>query len=299
MRPFNVSPMHPYLDITRPFNCIMAGVGVFIGALAGSGWDVFDRDVLPFVILAYGAAAFATAAGNIMNDMVDSETDRVNHPGRPLPSGRMRREEASRMVFLFYGMTLILGSLINLLNFLIVVVNVSLMVGYELSLKRKGFIGNLAISWLTGSTFLFGGAAAVGRDSYMASFMDAVNSEAVAVTAVLALLAFLASLGREVIKDIEDMEGDADRVTLPRRVGAKRAGRLAAAFILLAVGMSFLPWWPLEIFSMAYMVGVLPADGMFFYSVMLIRRDPHGSQRSAKIAMFIALLAFLAGGLAG
>jgi len=285
--------MHPYLEITRPFNCIMAGVGVFIGALAGSGWDVFESDVLPFVLLAYCAAAFATAAGNIMNDIVDRETDKTNHPGRPLPSGRMGSKEAVRMVVLFYGITIALGLFINLLNLLIVAVNVSLMVGYELNLKKKGFIGNLAISWLTGSTFLFGGAAAVGRES----FMDAMGSESVAVTAILAFLAFLASLGREIIKDIEDMEGDADRVTLPKRIGAKNAGRLAALFVMIAVGLSFLPWQPLGIFSLAYMAGVLPADGLFIYAVALIGKDPRRSQKLAKIAMFIALMAFLMGGL--
>jgi len=285
--------MHPYLEITRPFNCIMAGVGVFIGALAGSGWNVFEIDIFPYVLLAYGAAAFATAAGNIMNDIVDRETDRVNHPERPIPSGRMRREEAVRLVVVFYSITVVLGFFINLLNVLIVAVNVSLMVGYELSLKKKGFIGNLAISWLTGSTFLFGGAAAVGRES----FMDAVGSEAVAVTAVLAFLAFLASLGREIIKDIEDMEGDADRITLPKRIGRKRAGLAAAASIFIAVVLSVLPWQPLDIFSFVYMVLVIPADGMFLYAASLISKDPRKSQRLAKVAMFMALIAFLAGGL--
>src|SRR5437899_8453129 len=45
----------------------------------------------------------------------------------------------------------------------------------------------------------------------------------------------------EITKDIEDLRGDVDRRTLPRRIGASRAGTLAAIALAVGVVLSFLP----------------------------------------------------------
>ena len=69
---------------------------------------------------------------------------------------------------------------------------------------------------------------------------------------VLFLLAALAITAREIVKDIEDIEGDkvegAD--TLPIRVGAKKAGYLAVFIGLLAVLLSPLPYFSLCVFAL-------------------------------------------------
>src|SRR2546422_2630501 len=162
-------------------------------------------------------------------------------------------------------------------------VAVTLMVSYENWLKARGAAGNLVIAYLVGSLFLFAGVS-VFRSS----------TDPLIRTGILAALAFLATLGREITKDIEDMRGDVDRVTLPRRIGASRAGLVAGLALALCVALSFLPLY-FGVLGIGYAVLVLPADGMFIYAALHSAANPARSQRVTKYAMIVALPAFLAG----
>jgi len=281
----------PAIEILRPLNALMAGSGVFIGGVVAVSTGILAWDTFLRVALAYIAAFTATGAGNTLNDIVDAETDRINHPYRPIPMGALTSTQAKHITVLGFGITLILALLINFLTFIVAVVNVSLMVGYEFSLKKKGLAGNLTISYLTGSVFLFGGVSTLQNGS----IADMISADATRVTLILAFLAFLASAGREIIKDIEDMEGDTDRLTLPKRIGKGKAAALAGVLILTAVGLSWLPYY-LGILDTVYYLGiVLLADAVFVFSAAVGASTPKRSERLAKIAMFIALVAFFAG----
>jgi len=152
------------------------------------------------------------------------------------------------------------------------------MVSYDLGLKHRGFVGNAAISLLVGMLFLFGGAV-VGNPL---------------PTVSLLLLAFLATLSREIVKDIQDVEGDADRRTLPKSIGIPRARSLAAAMVVMAVSLSPIP----VIFGLlgqGYLWAVIAADAIFIYSISRFK-DPAGASVLLKIAMGVGLVAFIAGG---
>jgi geranylgeranylglycerol-phosphate geranylgeranyltransferase len=235
-----------------------------------------------------------TGAGNALNDYYDRFTDRVNHPKRPIPSKRIRPESARKFSVMLFAAGMLLALFIgwprlNWLTIGIAGLSSLLLAAYEMRLKARGFVGNITVSWLTASLFLFGGAAAVpslGPSVFPAPLL------------VLALLAFLASVGREIIKGIEDVEGDRDRRTLPRLVGPIPAGRIAGMWIGLAVALSPLPVFPLAIFRPEwYLPAVLLADAMFIYSVRVVFRNPGKASRAAKLAMLLALVAFLLGAL--
>ena len=279
-----------YISLLRPLNAVMAGVGVIVGGVVAVGMDITGQDVLLRVILAYLAAFFATGAGNALNDIVDAETDRVNHPERPIPSGKLTPAQVKRVVYLGYGVTFLLSAFVNYLIFIIAFINISLMVGYEIRLKKMGFVGNLTISSLTGSVFIFGGAATLEKEA----LTDMILSSEFRVTLILAFLAFLSSVGREIIKDIQDMEGDTDRSTLPMKVGKQRAGLLAAAMISIAVALSWLPYY-FDILGGTYLAIVLPADVLFMYAALTGVSNPAQAQRLAKYAMLSALMAFMIG----
>jgi len=145
------------------------------------------------------------------------------------------------------------------------------------------------VSWLTASLFLFGGAAArpePGPTVFPAPVL------------ALAMLAFLSSVGREILKGIEDVKGDRDRRTVPRIAGVRTAGMIAAVWIGMAVALSPLPVFPLGIFPARYYLPVvLAADAMFIYSVWVVFRKPSTATNAAKLAMLLALVAFLLGAL--
>src|SRR5207253_9627813 len=215
--------------------------------------------------------------------IVDRETDRINHPDRPLASGQLTLGTARAFAVSAFAIAAGLAVFINPLALLIVGLNVTLMVSYENWLKARGAAGNLVIAYLVGSLFLFAGVS-VFRSS----------GGPLIRTGILAALAFLATLGREITKDIEDLRGDVDRRTLPRRNGRSRAGTLAAIALAVGVGLSFLPLY-YGVLLLGYAVLVVPADGMFIYAALHSAANPARSQRVTKYGMVVALAAFLAG----
>ncbi len=274
--------MQGLLSLARPGNCVMAAVGVAVGGVVAVGSRAWGSSLEP-LLYAATAAALSTAGGNALNDLFDRETDKVNHPDRPLVRGSVTVAEARNFAVSVFVVAAALGSLADLLCLLVVVVNAGLMYVYEASLKKRGAPGNVVIAYLVGSLFLFAGVAVFGGD--LTPLLAA---------GVLALLAFLTTVGREITKDIEDMAGDVDRRTLPQQIGAGAAGRVAAVALIAGVALSVVPWYA-GILRWAYAPVVLVADGMFIYAAFYSAAKPARSQRVTKYAMVVALLAFLAG----
>jgi geranylgeranylglycerol-phosphate geranylgeranyltransferase len=260
----------------------MVALAVAIGALIAGGFAGFEDNLL-IVGLACLVAFLFTGAGNSLNDYFDRDIDRVNHPMRPIPQGRIRPESAIYLAFVLFFISLSLALFINNLAFLIVVANTIVMLSYEVLFKARGLAGNFTISWLTGTTFLFGGATVLAMDRIL----------------ILAPLAFLATLGREIAKDIEDIEGDIGRFTLPMKVGVKSAGIMASIAIAIAILMTPIPIL-IELFSknglLYYIPAIVVADGIFIYCISLLVLGKSGASTALKGAMLIALMAFLAGG---
>lgn len=266
--------------LIRPLNCAMAAVAVLLAGYIATAETLADYLSSLAGWAAAAVAVFVVAAGNALNDVYDIEVDRIAHPERPLPSGMLRPSAAYAVAGGGFGAAFLLSLSLNLPAVAIAAGGILLMLAYERSFKRQGFSGNLAISALTGALFLFGGVA-VG---------------AVERTLVLALLAALSTLGREIVKDIEDLAGDRGRrATLPARIGPAPAGWAASLAFLAAVLLSPLPvlfsdltWW-------LFLPAVSLADGMFLYAALVHFRRPTQGQQSAKAGMIVALVAFLVG----
>ena len=275
--------MKAYVQLIRPLNCIMVAAAVFIGALIAKGLGVLEVHYLE-VSIACSVAFLFTGAGNSLNDYYDRDIDRVNHPQRPIPSKKLSPLRAVWIAFVLFFISLCLALFINSVAFLIVVANLAVMLSYEIFFKVKGAAGNLTISWLTATAFLFGGAAVGGMEK----------------TLVLGILAFLATLGREIAKDIEDIRGDTNRNTLPMKYGTKKAGVFASFFMALGVIISPIPIIT-GIFpgqgSMYYTPIIGVADAIFIYSIVILLREKNKASTPIKGAMLIALFAFLAGGI--
>jgi len=273
------------LQLARPINCVMSALGVGIGGVVAARSGAWGEFAGPLALAGAAAASF-TAGGNALNDLYDRETDRVNHPDRPLPSGSVTLREARAFTAAAFVVTAVLAALVNVFAFAVVILNIALMVLYEASLKAQGAPGNLVIAYLVGSLFLFAGVSV-----FRSSTAPLVR------TSLLAALAFFTTVGREITKDIQDVRGDIDRRTLPRRIGIRPAGWAAALSFLVGVLLSLAPL-PLHVLSVAYAALVIPADGMFIYAALHSAANPARSQRVAKYGMIVALAAFLAGALA-
>jgi len=270
------------LRLARPLNCLMSAVGVGIGGIVAVGAAAWGASARPLLLAAAAAAAF-TAGGNALNDLYDRETDRINHPDRPLASGQLSTKAAKGFAVASFVAAAVLAVFVNLVALAVVIVNAGLMLSYEASLKARGAPGNLVIAFLVGSLFLFAGVS-----------VTSTSTGPLVRTGILAGLAFFATLGREITKDIEDMRGDVDRRTLPHRIGANRAGLVAAISLITGVVLSLVPF-ALAVLSVGYLIVVLVADGMFIYAALHSAANPSRSQRVTKYGMIVALVAFLAG----
>jgi geranylgeranylglycerol-phosphate geranylgeranyltransferase len=147
---------------------------------------------------------------------------------------------------------------------------------YSRSLKATPLVGNLVVGGMTGLAFIYG-AAAVGP---------------VERGIVPALFAFLVNLAREMVKDIEDREGDAlsHAATLPVRFG------LRPARILTSTTLAFLIAFTLyvssrEIYRDPFLAIVLAADVlMAFVAVAVWWRDTPSFMRSLSSALKLAMV---------
>ena len=271
--------MNKYLQLFRLQNCIIGIIGILASAFIAAEADVdIITDNWFNIVLACIIIITFMSGGNALNDYVDREIDKTGHPNRPIPSGRMQPKEALYAGCIMMGLATALSLLFwNLLSIAIVVAACVLMLAYELGLKQRGLVGNITIAVLTGGIFLLGGAI-VG------------NIEG---TYMLVGMAILVNIGREITKDIEDMDGDKDRHTLPMSIGAKNAGILAAIFYLAGVTLSV---WPLltGMFGTWY-VSILVPDAMFIYASYILFSSPRSSQKVAKFAMLVAFAAFILG----
>jgi geranylgeranylglycerol-phosphate geranylgeranyltransferase len=293
--------MFGYLELLRPKNCLMAAFAVLIGSFLYLKLDL----LLVWTPVAYAmlAAFLITGAGNGINDYFDVQADKVNRPKRPIPSGRVSRKGALAFSIILFVLGISLAALTMVLAFAIAVFNSLLLVVYSWSLQHKTFFGNFTVAYLTGSTFLFG-AAAVGN---------------IQLALIFALLAGLATFSREIVKDLEDLEGDRKTFAKEQSFVKKRVlerftitkdgvsmkykegtGLLTSSLsLLLAMILSPLPYI-LGLVGPSYFIFVIPADLAFLACVIKSRGAKKPEQfgrlsRLIKYGYFLGLLAFLIG----
>ena len=295
------------LGMVRPLNGLMGVIGVLVGGLIAVGGSFQNLNTLP---LFFGLLAvfLINSAGNVFNDYVDVEADKVNRPGSPIPSGKVSRRSALVFSVILFVLGNFFAMLINGLCFTIALINTFLLITYSAVLQHKIFLGNLTIGYLVGSIFLFGGAV----------FLE------IGLVLILTVLAMLTTLSREIVKDLEDMEGDrksflkklasgVSKATAPiaERFGVTTAGVrmkyrertmvvLAIAFLVLAIIFSVLPYY-YGILKISYLAVVVVADFVFLWCIYLLGREKRKKRgyarisRRLKFGMFIALIAFILG----
>jgi len=270
--------MNPYLEILRPGNAIMAVIAIFLMAVISGKFtlEALMAGVVVFIV---------TGAGNSINDYFDHKIDAINKPERPIPSGRISLKTALIYSILLFVMGIIIAFSINLLLGMIAFLSSVLMIFYARDLKTKCLVGNMSISFLTGLCFVFGGIA-VGQ---------------IVVSIYLGFFAFLMTMAREIVKDMEDVEGDKieGAATLPILRGMRTSSILAAAFMILAsIGSPLLYF--MGIFSVFYLPVLFLAIIIFLYCATSILKDQSVENakkvsKRIKLGMAITFVAFAVG----
>jgi geranylgeranylglycerol-phosphate geranylgeranyltransferase len=271
-----VSRARALVELTRPMNAMAAGVLTFVGAFVAAGGETG----LAQTASAVGATVLAVAAGNAINDYFDRDIDRINRPDRPIPRGAVSPRGALAFSGVLFAGAVVLAVTLPLVAVGIAAVNLAALVAYTELFKGLPVVGNAVVAYLTGSTVLFG-AAAVGD---------------LGSVAVLFVLAAVSTLAREIVKDVEDVDGDrAEGLnTLPIAIGADRALVAATVLLVAAIAASPLPYVQ-GVFGVAYLAVVVPADAVMLAAAYRSFENPAAGQRLLKAGMFVAALAFVVG----
>jgi len=108
-------------------------------------------------------------------------------------------------------------------------------------------------------------------------------------------VAFLATISREIIKDIQDLEGDKDRFTLPSRIGIDSSLNVAIAILLIAILLSYTAITLFENTAQnVYILGISLANGIMIYGLYNSKKgDYFMGQKNIKQGMGLAMIAFI------
>jgi geranylgeranylglycerol-phosphate geranylgeranyltransferase len=176
----------------------------------------------------------------------------------------------------------------NWIPFIIVLIADFILYLYAYKLKTTPLIGNLTVGFMTGFGFVFGGFC--------------INNPTIITTSIfLGFFALVMTTAREIVKDIEDIEGDkADGAkTLPIMIGTKIPALIATILIIVDSALCPLLYF-YHIFSILYLAIIAVAVIIFIYCAIMImksqdRETAHKVSKYLKIGMLIAFVAFAVG----
>lgn len=290
-----------YYEFARPFTLVAPALGFASGALTAIGAappEVWRPELLVPPFLGSIMAATLNAASNGLNQIYDLQIDRVNKPGRPLPSGRLSLREAWIFTVATFIVSFVLAWLVApgdrhecfWLAFAATVIT-ALYSMPPLRTKRLGIWANVTIAIPRGVLLKVAGWSAV---------KTIFGVEPWFIGGIFGL--FL--LGATTTKDFADMEGDRRDGcrTLPIQYGVRRAAWMispsfVAPFLMIPVGVhgGILTGDPLLLDLLSL---VLVAYGLYVCYLMLRKpeelavEENHVSWAHMYRMMFVAQIGF-------
>jgi geranylgeranylglycerol-phosphate geranylgeranyltransferase len=203
-----------------------AGVCVVMGQMLALG--KFASPLITF--LGFISVFLTSASILVFNDFIDVETDKINAPHRPIPSGIVSPSEALAFSLFLMFAGLFISYLINIKVFIISIILSIVGFLYNRYFKKSGLPGNLMVSFSVGMTFVYGGATTGFLFNKAVLFFG--------------LIAALIDLGEEIAADAMDVEGDRliSSKSLAIKYGASWAVKISVSIFLLVVILSFIPF---------------------------------------------------------
>jgi geranylgeranylglycerol-phosphate geranylgeranyltransferase len=288
------------LGFLSGFAVLSAGFIVYV--LKGNSPDFFNfffsNEVLewPGIFLGLLATMLMTWSNQSINDYFDVETDIANKRfDRPIARGDLSRGFVRNLTLIMYSgavliiLLLVLVYQVTFALFVLTLIFIFIGVSYNLGIKKLGFLGNI---WV---------AAGYMGPLFVGFFLLNPNTEITILTCILILNStFFLALGRELVKDIQDFEGDKQQNlnSLAIKIGPKKAGSVAVFLFFITFSSSIivglfiyqnLVFW---IFDGFYLVTLV------LTSYTILTEQTQGGKKARKYtrwSMWVALGAFFFG----
>jgi 4-hydroxybenzoate polyprenyltransferase len=311
--------MKEFLDLIRWRNLMMviltmvlmryAIIAPIIGKLSvvlNSGKEAYMQLQLPlfdFVLLVL-ATVLITAGGYVINDYFDIKADLINR-GKVIVGTRIPRRKAIMWHSILNVTGVIAGFYISwkagytMMGALFLIVS-GLLYFYSASYKRQFLIGNIIVALLTAMVPMLV-ALYEWPALYRFYARNAVTPPDIDFilywVGAFAIFAFLTTLAREIIKDIEDFEGDHEygRNTVPVVAGIVPAKIISISIVTVVIALIYIVWhfYVNDRITLIYtsLTIVVPLIYVIFQvSLGKSREDLHSASRFMKIAMLSGIL---------
>jgi 4-hydroxybenzoate polyprenyltransferase len=256
-----------------------------------------------FLILVV-ATLFITAGGYVINDYFDIKTDLINK-GEVIVGTKIPRRQAMMWHNVLNIAGVAAGFYISWkagyfwMGTLFLIVS-GLLYFYSASYKRQFLIGNIIVALLTAMVPML---VVIFEWPALYRYYE-VNSVTPPDLSIIfywvggfAIFAFLTTLIREIIKDIEDFEGDMayGRNTVPVVTGTLTARVISICLILINVGLLYVVWYFFlnDKITLIYISSAVVLPLLYVVYLLIIRANKkqlHSASRLMKIAMIMGVL---------
>lgn len=230
--------------------------GIIYPFLDQAGLDLYLAEST-FALLVLATVLIA-AAGYIINDYFDVKLDYLNKPKQLIVGKSIKRRHAMFLHIILNGIGIFCAAYVALkikhpMLIFFQIVSAALLWYYSVTFKKRVIIGNLIISALTALVPFTAGYYEVAvmfdyltdltGNAHESSLIENLGSLLFSIKYLLywvfgySLFAFLLTFIREIIKDIEDIEGDKafDCKTLPIVFGIRTAKKVAISITLITL----------------------------------------------------------------
>jgi geranylgeranylglycerol-phosphate geranylgeranyltransferase len=274
-----------FARLTRIEHSFFLAIAVIIGEV------VVTRDIQLLPTLAGVLSVFFIGIGSFaINDALDYKIDKANKRlDRPIVTGKISLKTAKLIANISFPIGVVLALAINSVCFLIALLFAVFAIVYSYNLKKSFLVGNVFIAFSMAVPLVFG--------NYI------VSEELDMAVLILASMAFLTGLGREIIKDIQDIAGDKKygATTVPVVLGKKTASWFASFYVLIAVALSPIPFLLLQkyVYNWLYLAPIIVTDLLLLASIAysLKLKKLETVRKMSLLALGMGLAGFLLGAL--
>ncbi len=213
-----------HLETMRPYTVIWCGLVSLAGACIMS--EGFPQ--IKIAILAFFIPMMGWIAGLYLTDFFDRKLDLIQKPHRPIPSGRIYKNEALAIGGVFAVLGFLLSFLLGLYNVLLVFPVAILVFTYAKFTKSQGMLGNINRGTIIIAAYFFG---VFSTGQLPESFPPYIW--------LLPILFFVHDTNSNLIGAIRDMWGDkkGGYNTIPVKYGIKKSMYISLVLSIIYMSM--------------------------------------------------------------
>ncbi|MDX1828106.1 MAG: geranylgeranylglycerol-phosphate geranylgeranyltransferase [Lutibacter sp.] len=246
-------------------------------------------------LLFWSAIIFITAAGYIINDINDVNTDIINKPDAIIVSKFISVKKVKNLYVFINSIGVFLGIIFSLNikkpSFIFIFMGTSLLLNwYSKYLKSKPFIGNFLIAFLVAFSMLL---IAILDINYQ---IENINQYiTIIIIYALSTFSFFINLIRELVKDLEDIKGDykLNMRTLPIIFGVQRILKAVSILTLIPIFLLLLIILNLDIHYLVLTIYLSATClvPLIYISFKLWKLKSY--KKTHKISVFLKIIMFL------